>query len=260
MTAAHVSKYVRYLRVTTSNRTEGLLWLISDLNDIVCNQQTSGNVMDAVEAILSRRSVREGFRPTPIDTEILEMILRCGLSAPSSKNARPWRFHVVASHRLLGELADAVARADDKGSYIPCDPETGVPWAQLRSTVDESAAVLRAAPAAIFVENLGRFSRSRDALLKATPQALARSLTGYGLELIGVGAAVQNMWIAATAHGLTGVFMGDVLIAERTIQKKLMMLGDLMGVLVLGFSSVGKDPNVRVPLDGTKVQWLTDGP
>ena len=57
-----------------------------------------------VDTILRRHSVREGFSRAPIPIEVLEDIIRCGLAAPSSKNARPWRFHVVMDPLLCEEL------------------------------------------------------------------------------------------------------------------------------------------------------------
>jgi len=50
----------------------------------------------AIEAILTRRSVREGFTGQPIPRSVLAEIVRCGCAAPSAKNTQPWRFHVVA--------------------------------------------------------------------------------------------------------------------------------------------------------------------
>ena len=211
--------------------------------------------MDTIEAILRRRSLRGSFDATRVETHILESILRCGLAAPSSKNAKPWRFHVVTDSGLLDELARLVEAAEGKDTYVPHDPATGQPWAEWPSTVDQSAAVLRSAPAAIFVENLGRFSRSRKALLSGSSETLAGLIIGYTLEILGIGAAIQNMWIAAFAHGLSGVFMGDILIADEAIQVRLGMSADLVGVLVLGYSA-WEDSRQPAPLDASKVHWL----
>lgn len=210
----------------------------------------------AVEAILSRRSVREGFARDPIPVAVLEEVVRCGLSAPSSKNARPWRFHVVTDPSVLEGIAAEISNADEVDAYVPFDPRTGKPWPSWSSTVLESADVLRSVPAAIFVENKGIFSRGRAALVDATPDALAASITGYSLEVMGVGAAVQNLWIAAVAHGLVGVFMGDVLIAEQAIKARLSIESDVAGVLVLGYPAEGERRGPAVPeLASENVRW-----
>lgn len=209
-----------------------------------------------VDTILRRHSVREGFSRTPIPREVLDDIIRCGLAAPSSKNARPWRFHIVTDPLLREELASTVESAEGIESYVPFDPTTGQPRPGLSSTVVESAAVLRKAPVAIFVENTGTFSRGRRALLEATSEALAGSIIGYTLEVMGVGAAVENMWIAAVGHGLAGCFMGDVLIAERAIQRRLSIECDLVGVLVLGYAENREAHAVRVEFSAEEIRWL----
>lgn len=186
------------------------------------------------EAILSRRSIRDGFDGRTLAREHLEEVVTCGLAAPSSKAAKPWRFHVVADREMLATIADAVLTIEGSEAYVPKDPKTGLPRPGLVSTVAESAEVLRSASAAIFVENLGAFSTSRRAVAESSYDVREDALLGYAFELIGIGAAVENMWLAAIGLGIEGVFMGDLLIAERSIQKILGIQHDLAGALVLG--------------------------
>ena len=195
-----------------------------------------------IAAMLARRSIREGFDGQPIPEPVLREIVRCGLAAPSSKNAQPWRMHVVTDRATLGALADAVQNAEGGDDYVPHDPATGRPRPAYVSTVRESAQVLREVAAAVFIENRGLFSSGRAGLVTATRPALAGSLMGFGLEMIGIGAAVENMWLAAEALGVRVAFMGDVVIAEEAIRAALGITGDLAGVLALGFSDVPLPP------------------
>lgn len=198
--------------------------------------------LGVIAAMLARRSIREGFDGQPIPGSVLREIVRCGLAAPSSKNAQPWRLHVVTDRTTLGGLADAVEQAKDADEYVPHDPATGRPRPAYVSTVRESAQVLREVAAAIFIENRGLFSNGRAGLIAATRPALAGSLVGFGLEMIGIGAAIENMWLAAEALGVRVAFMGDVVIAEDDIGATLGIAGDLAGVLALGFSDVPVPP------------------
>jgi nitroreductase len=111
----------------------------------------------------------------------------------------------------------------------------------------ESAVVLLDVPAAIWVENLGSFSVGRKTLRTVPAETLADSLEGYGFELIGIGAAIENMWIAANALGLSAAFIGDVVVAESKIAEVLGLRGDLVGVLALGYSSSEPRPPMDVP-------------
>ena len=191
---------------------------------------------DMVKLILARRSHREFDTARGVGIAELREIVRCGCMAPSSKNAQPWRFHVLSDTALLRRLADAMEHAEGADSYVPSDPATGLPrdW---ESTVAESAQVLRVAPTCIFVENRGVFSGGRRTLAAAARTVLEDVLVGYTLEVLGIGAAIQNMVTAANALGVQCVYMGDVLVAEPVVQAELAMQGDLAGVLALGYST-----------------------
>lgn len=190
-----------------------------------------------LDAIRSRRSIRDGFTDQPVSERLIEEIISCALSAPSSKNAQPWKIHVVTSRPTLVELADAVERAKDIESYVPIDPATGRERITWSSTVVESAEILRSAILGLFVENRGCFSAGRRTVAYADEGHRENALVGYGFEMVGIGAAIENMWLAAHVHGLGGVFMGDVLIAEEIIRQRLGMAGDLVGVLALGYTN-----------------------
>jgi len=197
------------------------------------------------ECILNRHSVRGGFDGIAVPRDVIEEIVRCGVAAPSSKGARPWRLHVVSDRGSLGAIADLVLAARRAEAFVPKDPATGRPREGLVTSVAESAEVLKNVSVAIFVENLGAFSTSRRVVAQADPQWQEDALLGYGFELIGIGAAVENMWLAARTKGLEGTFMGDILIAEEEIKQHLHIDHDLVGALVLG--SLHAAPEERAP-------------
>lgn len=207
-------------------------------------KETLTELPETVDTILSRRSIRGGFTDTPIDPTIVDNIIECGLNAPSSKNAQPWKMHVVENRLALNGIAqyiDAITESN-RNDFVPHDPSTGKPRLSYISTVSESAEVLKQVPLGIFIENRGKFTNSRHNVAEAERTAIHGALIGVGLEYIGLGASIQNMWLAAQAHGLRGVFMGDVLIAEEHIKAELGMEGDLVGVLALGYSDALPTP------------------
>jgi nitroreductase len=209
-----------------------------------------------IEAILGRRSTRGFLADIPVERTDIETIIHCGMAAPSSKNAQPWRFHIVDRADGLDRLASMVEQADDIDEYVPHDPLTGRPRPEWQSTVLESAAALRSAAVAVFIENRGVFSKGRRTLAEIPRPALAASLTGYGLEVMGIGTAIENMLLAAGALGLGAAFIGDVLVAEGALSKALGAPGDLMGVVLLGYSNYTPAPRARRPVDdSTVVSW-----
>ncbi len=209
------------------------------------------------ETILRRRSTREQFLDRSIPGAVLIEIVRCGLAAPSSKNAQPWRLHVVSDRAVLGDLAKAVETSRGADSYAPMDPLTGKPHPDWPSTVVLSASVLREAATGIFIENRSSFSRSRRTLIEAIQGGRIGSLVSYGFEILGIGAAIENMWIAAEAFGVRGCYMGDVVIAEEEISRRLGIEKDLMGVLALGYSEAPVRPCsvAEMPFDRAHVVW-----
>ena len=60
--------------------------------------------MDALEAIMSRRSIRN-YTGEPVTDEQIETILRAAMAAPSAGNQEPWRFIVLKDRAVLEAAA-----------------------------------------------------------------------------------------------------------------------------------------------------------
>lgn len=60
--------------------------------------------MDAIEAILSRRSIR-AYTAEPVAESDIETILRAAMAAPSAGNQQSWRFVVTANREMLDAMA-----------------------------------------------------------------------------------------------------------------------------------------------------------
>ena len=59
--------------------------------------------MDVLEAIFTRRSIRE-FTNEEVSEADLETLLRAAMAAPSAHNRQPWHFVVVRDKALLLSL------------------------------------------------------------------------------------------------------------------------------------------------------------
>ncbi len=59
--------------------------------------------MDVVEALHTRSSIR-GFRPDPVDDELLRSMLTDASRAPSGGNVQPWRIYVVNGSSMTNLL------------------------------------------------------------------------------------------------------------------------------------------------------------
>ena len=71
------------------------------------NGQSTGNAV--VDAILSGYSVR-AYTNEPVTDQQLDLILKCGMKAPSARNGQPWKFTVIRDEATIKEIIkDAVA-------------------------------------------------------------------------------------------------------------------------------------------------------
>jgi nitroreductase len=61
--------------------------------------------METMEAILTRRSVRK-YLPEPVSGELIESILKAGMSAPSAGDEQPWHFIIIDRRDLLASISE----------------------------------------------------------------------------------------------------------------------------------------------------------
>jgi nitroreductase len=63
--------------------------------------------METMEAILTRRSIRE-YSSQTVPDELVRKLLEAGMQAPSAGNQQPWHFVVVNEREQLNALADVL--------------------------------------------------------------------------------------------------------------------------------------------------------
>ncbi len=97
--------------------------------------------MDAMEAILGRRSIRS-YQAREVPEEILSKVLEAGRWAPSASNFQPWKFVVVRDPRVRTELA----RVATYGKFLTEAPLAIAvvidPWSSNHPVEDGAAATL----------------------------------------------------------------------------------------------------------------------
>ena len=59
--------------------------------------------MDAMDAILSRRSIRR-YTEQKVSDEMIKELLEAAMSAPSAGNEQPWHFIVIRDRQILNEI------------------------------------------------------------------------------------------------------------------------------------------------------------
>lgn len=59
--------------------------------------------MDAMDAMLSRRSIR-AYTSQPVSDDVVKELLEAGMAAPSAGNEQPWHFVVLTDREILDEI------------------------------------------------------------------------------------------------------------------------------------------------------------
>jgi F420 biosynthesis protein FbiB-like protein len=184
--------------------------------------------MNTLDTIAARRSIRR-FKADPIPDEALQAILTAGIQAPSGKNRQPWQFVVVQGEkraemvRVMREgLAKRKAEGMDTGGSVG------------------TAAVMAEAPVTVFVYNP-----------EGTHPWLARSDEQVWTDVINIqsiGAAIQNMLLAALDLGIGSLWICDVFYAYMELGAWLGEDGQMIAAVALGYPAESPDARPRKPV------------
>jgi nitroreductase len=213
--------------------------------------------MDAQEALLNRRSIRK-YLKDPVSTELIEKIMTAAIWAPSGSNTQPWRFYVAT-----GAKRDALVQAmiDATGKDAPSVEA----YEEMVERIEEKAKKMlgKSDRANLGLSQMGeevmtfarfgsiRFYQAPVAIIVAKPEQVA------GSALQSIGAAVENLLIAAHAEGLGTCWLGMPLMFKEKIIEVLGIPDDnvLVTSISLGYPDVDSPINnmdrVRLPYDET---------
>lgn len=171
--------------------------------------------MNTLDAIAQRRSIRK-FKPDPLPEEIQRAIIQAGMQAPSGKNRQPWRFIIVNQDQrpeMVRILREGIAKEKAEGE----DPGSS----------EYSANIMERAPVTVFVFNPDGQS-----------PWLAHSIDQNFTELVdtqSIGAAIQNMLLAAQELGVGSLWICDVFYAYQALCNWLGEKGQMIAAISFGY-------------------------
>lgn len=173
-----------------------LLWI-----QVRYNRMEREYVMDTLEAVLSRQSVREYDSSIKIDQVTLMTILEQASSAPSSWNLQPWRFVVITDATLKQTLRPFVL-------FNTPQLDTSAALILILNDLDRYALFpimnqMELDAGFITKEHFQvRQQKAEQARATRTKESLARE------GLLDCGLVTQNLMIVARAHGYDTCPMG----------------------------------------------------
>jgi coenzyme F420-0:L-glutamate ligase/coenzyme F420-1:gamma-L-glutamate ligase len=143
--------------------------------------------------IEQRRSIR-AFTTDPVDRTLLDSLVEAACVAPAPHHSRPWRFVVIDTEAAKTALARGMGerwRAD-----LIAD---GVESARVDAIVQASHVKLTTAPALVLAcltwDGLDRYPDEQ------------RQRAEWGMALLSLGAAVENLMLGATDAGLASCWV-----------------------------------------------------
>jgi coenzyme F420-0:L-glutamate ligase/coenzyme F420-1:gamma-L-glutamate ligase len=194
--------------------------------------------MTSVPAFLSaRRSIR-AFRPEPLEPALLDALVAAACLAPAPHHSRPWRWVVIDTPEGKAALAAGMGerwRRDLSGD--------GVDPTRIDELVGASHQRIAAAPAVI----LGCLT---DDGLDHYPDE-TRQRAEWGMALLALGAAVENLMLAATDRRLASCWVAAPIFCPDEARASLRLeAGWLPHAMVLvGHPDPGYAPRPRPPVE-----------
>ncbi len=195
---------------------------------------SSGETVSA--AITSRHSNRR-FAPRPVDTGVVRDLVRLACAAPAPHHSRPWRFVAIESRIARERLTDAMAdawRADLQ--------QTGRSVHDIQKLLMRSRGQIMDAPALLLaclsLENARHWPDQKR-------RAAERDMFVQSL-----GAALQNILLAAGERGLAGYLKGAPLFCADAVRRALDLPAAWQPafLVLLGYPALGPPPPERSPL------------
>jgi len=191
--------------------------------------------MTTLEAIQARRSIRK-FKSDPVHRETVEKLLEAAFLAPSAKNSQPWRFTVVMESKreeMLSVIRNGMQNREAEGVDL--------------GTIQWTIQVMEQAPVTIFVHNADGIHPWK---------ARKENESWWDLATVqSVGAAIENMLLAATELGLGSLWIADVWDAYPELNAWLETDQQLVAAVSLGYPDVSPPVPKRKPTEEI-VRWV----
>lgn len=195
------------------------------------------------QLVRGRRSVRR-MRPDPLPRALIEQVLDAARWAPSPHGTQPWRFAVLQDRSIRERMADAMAESWQENLEMDRqDPEI------VAARLAGSQRRMLEAPVLILVslvtDDLDRY-----------PDAV-RQRAEFTMAIQSLGAAVQNMLLAAYQLGIDGGWMCAPLFCPEVVRDALELPSNHIphALIPLGHAAADPKRRPRRPLDELITLW-----
>jgi nitroreductase len=219
--------------------------------------------LDVIEAIKTRRSIR-GFKKDPVSKETVNKILEAAIRTPSGMNTQPWEF-VVASGKALDQIREECGKLFNESAF-PTNDMLRQPFEGIfkKRQVDLAVEIFKLMGIAREDKEARKVWMSRGFRCFDAPCEIivcAEKEMHYHLDLLGLGAVVQSICLAAMEFGL-GTCIADQAIMYDNVWRKHANIPEskrLIAGISIGYPDPGFPANklisAREPVDSLTT-WL----
>lgn len=197
-----------------------------------------------LNAITNRRSIRK-YKSDEVPESLVGEIIKAGLLAPSSKNRQPWKF-IVVTGRSKEEMLEVFQKGIEREKRNPLLPES----AQYISGAEYTLEIMRQAPVTIFIVNLLEEDITQTLTTEERVSEICNAQS--------IGAAIENMTLAATELGLGSLWICDTYFAHEELNQWLHgngeLCGELFAALTIGYADEAPKARPRKSMEDA-VEW-----
>jgi nitroreductase len=177
--------------------------------------------LDVIEAIKLRSSIR-GFKKDPVSKETINKILEAAIRAPSGMNTQPWEF-IVAGGKALDEIRQECGKLFDEHAFPTNDmlrqPFDGV---YKKRQVDLAIEIFKLMGIAREDKQARHVWMSRGFRFFDAPCEIvicAEKEMQYHLDMLGLGAILQTICLAAMEYGLATCIADQAIMYDQVWRK-----------------------------------------
>ena len=189
---------------------------------VLCSCNAQGNTVSedgnaVIENIMSRRSIRK-YLAKPIDREVLNTIMECGINAPNAINRQAWEVRVIDNKEAIAKFYTAL--------------QQGNPQAQANA-IEGS---FRGAPVLVIIAN--------DTTFNYSP--------------LDCGIMCENIMLSAWSMGVGSVCLGSPVGYIKNSPQAMQMLGfseNYSPLICIGLGYPDETPTAK-PRDTSKVKFI----
>lgn len=188
-----------------------------------------------IRAIDDRRSIRK-YKSNEISREIIDDMIYSATLAPSAKNRQPWKF-LVYQGREKDKLVDVMRRGISSEKITH---ELMPEWAFAIPDAENTVRIMQEAPCLIAVLNTNQ--RTPFAPIENEKRIVEIC------DSLSIGAAIENMILTATEHGLGTLWIANTCFAYKDLVDFIGTEYQLTGIVAVGSADESPSKRPRKPL------------